>query len=161
MDFKWNNFNINSIHTDKIFGVISRNEFIKINKFIPESKLIAISILQPGVESFDLDILGKFKKFRTFHFNDVTVSDYDYSNQEPISFELANEIKNFILENKEEQFLIHCMAGQSRSAGVAKAIECLTLFDGDVYAYKTCFSSLIDSNPRYTPNLTVFDRIVK
>lgn len=160
MIFNWKDFNINSVHTEKIFGVISRNEFIRINKFIPENKLVAISILQPGVDSFDLDILGKFKKFKTFHFNDVTESDYDYSNQEPISFEIAKQIKEFILDNKEEQFLIHCMAGQSRSAGVAKAIECLTLFDGNLYDYKTCFSSLIDSNPRYTPNLTVFDRII-
>lgn len=156
----WKNLQINSIQTNKIFGVISRNELIKNHNKIPKKDLVLISILQPGIESFDLDIIGDFKKFRTFKFFDITQDDEENTTLKVISDEIAKEIKNFILENKDERFLIHCMAGQSRSAGVARAIECLTLFDGNVYDYKTCFTSEIEKNPRYTANLTVFDKIV-
>jgi protein-tyrosine phosphatase len=86
---------------------------------------------------------------------------------EPISKSQALELRHFIIKMFEEydhpKFLVNCMAGQSRSAGVAKAIECLFYFgigDEAKYDYRTGFSSEIDTHIRYSPNLTVFDRII-
>lgn len=45
-----------------------------------------------------------------------------------------------------------------------KSIECIKFFgigDEAKYSYKTCFNSEISAHSRYTPNLTVFDKIVK
>lgn len=155
MIFNWFNHNINSISNEKIIGVISRKEFLNVYKELP-SNLAIISILDPKIEAFDLDILGKFDKFSTFHFHDV---EEDFCDFKVISDEIATRLRNFILDNKDKQFLVHCMAGQSRSAGVAKAIECLCFFDGDVFAYKTSFNSDIGKNKRYFPNLAVFDKV--
>lgn len=138
-----------------IENVLSRNEFLKQHKIL-NPECVVISILNPGVEPFDLDILGRFKKARTFHFHDL---EEDFANIKVISDEMAEDIRNYILENKNERFIVHCMAGQSRSAGTAKAIECLIKFNGNVYEYKTGYKSFVDK-PGFFPNHTVFDKIV-
>ena len=155
MIFNWVDHGINSISNEKVIGVISRKQFLEVHQELP-SNLAIISILDPKIEPFDIDILGKFDRFGTFHFDDV---EEDFCNYRLISDEVAERLRNFILDNKDRQFLVHCMAGQSRSAGVAKAIECLCFFDGDVFAYRTSFDSDIGKNKRYFPNLAVFDKV--
>lgn len=78
----------------------------------------------------------------------------------PLTHNQGTELREFILKNKDKKFIVHCAAGQSRSAGVACAIECLVNFNGSVYDYQTG-SSEIKDHIRYSPNYVVFDMIVK
>jgi len=78
----------------------------------------------------------------------------------PLTHEQGQELKEFITKHKDKRFMIHCAAGVSRSAGVGCAVECIVNFDGDDYGYKTGKSD-IKSHERYSPNPTVYDRIIK
>ena len=80
-------------------------------------------------------------------------------NYEPLSEEQGGIIKRFIEKHKDKRFMIHCAAGVSRSAGVGCAVECIVNFDGDDYGYKTGCSD-IKGHKRYSPNPTVYQRIV-
>lgn len=64
----------------------------------------------------------------------------------------ANKIKDFIIEAIEhvELIIVHCGAGQSRSAGVAAAIL--------KYLYND--DSQIFNNPRYTPNMRCYSMVL-
>jgi predicted protein tyrosine phosphatase len=156
---------INTISTPTIEGIISRKEIIELLKrdlINQKESLVLISISEPGqnTQLTDSQVSG-FKDSIRVEFWDI---EEDFGNYKTISPEVAKTIQDFIIKHKKERFLIHCAAGQSRSAGVGKAVECITKFgigDEGKYNYKTCFSSEIDNNRRYSPNLTVFDAIVQ
>ena len=66
----------------------------------------------------------------------------------------AIEIAHFLrtnYSNTVDKIIVHCGAGQSRSAGVAAAI--LKYYTGD--------DSKIFNNPRYTPNMLCYRRILE
>jgi len=157
----------NSMSTALIEAIISRNEFLELKDSIDnKDKLILISISEPDHDGYDdeeltnADIIG-FKDVIRIKFWDI---EEDFGNYKTISDEQGLELQEFILKHIEDTFLIHCRAGQSRSAGVGKAVECLKYFgvgDAAKYNYQTGFTSEIDQHPRYTPNLTVFDKIIQ
>lgn len=164
------NQEIETISTRTIEAVISREEIrcaIQQN-VLDKENLVLISVGEPG-ESYSNSILTKeeiqgFKDVLQIEFWDV---EEDLCGYTVITDEEAKIIQNFILANlqkdQETRFIINCQAGKSRSAAIAKAIECIKFFgigEKAKYEYKTCFNSEISAHSRYTPNLTVFDKIV-
>lgn len=162
---------IETISTKTIEAIISREEMqcaIHQN-VLDKENLVLISIGEPG-EHYKYSILSKeevqgFKDVLQIEFWDI---EEDFGDYKIITDEQAKIIQNFILVNlqkdSETRFIVHCKAGKSRSAAVGRAIECIKFFgigDEAKYSYKTCFNSDICAHSRYTPNLTVFDKIVK
>jgi len=159
---------LNTISTSTIEAIISRNELIdNINNF-KTSDLALISISEPLHQHYEDEqlpnsICNLFDNYLKVKFWDI---EEDFLHYKIISNEIAKEIQDFILENNKQnkRFLVHCRAGQSRSAAVGKSIECLKYFgigEEAKYNYQTNFNSEIDAHTRYHPNLTVFDKIVK
>lgn len=145
------------VTSDRLVGVVNKTEFEFLAPLICGDGVVAISIINPeGVTPVNFDLLK--------HFDDVLQTSF-WDLEEPIgrlsiiSDEEAFEIFNFINKNKDKRFLIHCMAGESRSAGVARAVECICDFDSDLYLYATS-STALKEHPRYSANLVVFDKIV-
>lgn len=149
---------IKTVSNDLILGIISRNEFLKVQKNLPKKDLVLILVLEPGMEDISNEIVQDFKDVLQIKFWDVEESFCQY---DPLTDSQGNELKEFILKNKDSQFLISCKAGKSRSAGVGLAIECLINHSGDKYAHQTSYSSIKEHKGRYTPNLTVYDKILK
>jgi len=159
-NFWLKNYNIDSMSNDKILGVISHDEFLKSFPTLEnKNNIVLISILYKDSIPHNNEVLESFLDAKEFVFDDATFDEPD-KDSFVISDDMAKSIKDFILKNKDSLFLIHCSAGKSRSAGVAKAVECLTLFDGNKYYYTTGHSSDIDLMARYTPNLVVYDKIL-
>lgn len=163
---------IETISTKTIEAIISREEMqCAIHQdVIDKENLVLISISEPVLAHYsdesltDLDVQG-FKDSLRVKFWDI---EEDFGDYKIITDEQAKIIQNFILVNlrkdSETRFIVHCKAGKSRSAAVGRAIECIKFFgigDEAKYSYKTCFNSEISAHSRYTPNLTVFDKIVK
>lgn len=164
------NQEIETISTSTIEAIISREEMrcaIHQN-VIDKENLVLISIGEPG-DRYSHSILSKeevqgFKDVLQLEFWDV---EEDFGNYKIITDEEAKLIQNFILANLQKdpdvRFIVNCKAGKSRSAAVAMAIECIKFFgigEEAKYNYKTCFNSEISAHSRYTPNLTVFDKII-
>lgn len=158
---------IDTISTRTIEAIISRDEIqcaIHQN-ILDKENLVLISIGEPG-EGYKHSILTQdeikgFKDVLQLEFWDI---EEDFGNYKIITDEQAKIIQDFIIKNKDERFIINCKAGKSRSAAIGRAIECIKFFgigDEAKYNYKTCFNSEIQAHYRYTPNLTVFDKIVK
>ena len=76
-----------------------------------------------------------------------------------ISDEQATELVLFILDTLGTKYMIHCTAGMSRSAAVAKFIEFVKIHNGDLYKFRTSPSTL-DHYDRYFANDTVFRKLV-
>ena len=162
---------IETISTKTIEAIISREEIqcAIAQNVLDKENLVLISISEPG-EHYKYSILSKeevqgFKDVLQIEFWDI---EEDFGDYKIITDEQAKIIQNFILVNlqkdSETRFIVHCKAGKSRSAAVGRAIECIKFFgigDEAKYSYKTCFNSEISAHSIYTPNLTVFDKIVK
>ena len=159
---------VNSISTPTIEAIIGRDELRKLltDPTFDPSDLVLISISEPLFEHYqdeaisDLDA-SRFKSCIKLKFWDIEEQIGPYL---PITDEQGKQLQTFILANLTSRFLVQCRAGVSRSAGVAKAIECIKFFgigDEAKFNYQTSFSSEIDTHSRYHPNLKVFDTIVK
>lgn len=139
--------------TGKIsIDVLSKKQFIE---RVPNGEVV-ISIQDPD-HSIDLCFSG-YKDFLQVRFWDV---EQDIGKYKPISGKKAERIAQFITKHKGENFVIHCEAGVSRSAGVALAVECINYFDGDKYLFATGEYTSITAHPKFSPNLTVYDRIMQ
>lgn len=126
---------------------------------IPNKEEMAlIAIKDPGQTPHPAEKIQGFADVLQIQFWDIEESLGRY---EAITKEQGSIIEDFIIKNKDKRFLVHCAAGQSRSAGVACAIECIANYDGDSYGYKTGYSAIkaFDSD-RYSPNWTVYDAII-
>lgn len=88
-------------------------------KEIPANAAI-ISISTPDVSYVPLP----FCKCENLALLELQFDDVDsYSGGlEPMSWEQAESVADFVLGNRTREFWVHCDAGQSRSAGVAAAI---------------------------------------
>jgi len=159
-----NNNKIFSIHNDLIKAIISREEVKKYseNNFKDleiDKNTVLISITDPNTLILSEQILKNFKDKLNIQFWDVEENS-EIGKYEIISKEKANIIKEFILKNKKNNFVIHCEAGISRSAGVGLAVECLIKFNGNKDKYLKEYKSDILEHHRYYPNQTVFKLIV-
>jgi len=159
---KYQNTDIKPFLKNEIFeGIIGAKEFkiLKTNGLLDTSSVL-ISIKDPNDKPFPKELLN-FKDTLEVGFYDTEDTTGSYAT---LTKEQAKEIALFILKHKNERFLVHCHAGMSRSAGVAKAIEFITRFDGDRYLQATSNSDIndfsdSDGNRRYFPNFVVQKRI--
>lgn len=93
----------------------------------------------------------------------IRLEFWDTENNVPgypsINEEQAIEIVKFIDKHNGERFTIHCDAGQSRSAGISMAVECITKHDGDRYSF-SLETPYVGRFKRYSPNYYVYDVIM-
>ena len=163
---------VETISTATIEAIISRDEMqcAIYQGILDKDNLVLISISEPVQDGYsdeklsDEEVLG-FKDSLRVKFWDI---EEDFCDYRIIPDEVALEIQNFILKNLQKdpdtRFIVHCRAGVSRSAAVGRAIECIKWFgigEEAKYNYKTSFDSEISAHSRYSPNLTVFDAVVK
>jgi predicted protein tyrosine phosphatase len=149
------------IQNDLFEGIMSKNEFLEYQAELSledRANVVLISISEPDnseyVSDNKVNVIG-FHDVLEMKFWDVEKPIGKYT---PLTDKQGEEIRKFITTNKDKKFLIHCKAGQSRSAGIGLAVECIVNFDGSVYDYKTGKTDIYDYE-RYSPNLTVFDAI--
>ncbi len=146
-----------------IFAIIGRDEiesypsydepYNYINSF--PSDLCFITISDPNRDSINHN--NHFKDTLELKFWDI---EEDFNQYKIITDSQSKMIYDFIVKNKNYQFLINCEAGVSRSAGVGLAIEYL-LRDFNLYPDWSHFPSKILQHWRYQPNMTVFKKIIQ
>ncbi len=146
-----------SVHNEVILGVVGRREVQEVIDFyfgcVPDVSLI--SITDPDRPDLDVD-KTLFKNVLEIKFWDL---EEDYCQYKTITPDQGATIRKFINEN--DIFLVHCEAGISRSAGVAKAIECIKWHNSDKYYASTNVpEDSIRNHTRYSPNNTVFDTVI-
>jgi len=154
-----NTQNTNYIQNEIFAGVVSKQECLDLilQYTIDYKTTVLISIRNPGDETIEDNLIEEFKDTLFIDFWDIEESSGDYK---IITKEQGKTINDFINKNKDSKFLVHCEAGQSRSAGVGLAVECIVNYNGNVYSYRTGHSD-IKEYKRYSPNLTVFDTIME
>ena len=166
---KLNKSEVFSVQTNEIKAILGRKEiesyakdnFSKLNL---DENTVIISITDPQSKLIDEDILNKFKDSLSIQFYDIT-EDMIYNTNEnwkfvPINNKEAKIILDFILKHKNDNFLIHCEKGQSRSAGVGLAIECILKFNGNKKEF-ALEQSIILNHHRYEPNMLVYNKILE
>jgi hypothetical protein len=151
------------INNEDFVGIVGRGEFNLLNEFgeFDKSNTVAICLFDPDREIRPESEFEGFADFIQLQFWDV---EEPIGRITPITDFQGTQLRDFIEKNKDFKFLIHCEAGMSRSAGVGQAIECLKHFDGDKFLFRTGFSAISEfakQTGRYSPNLTVFDKIIK
>lgn len=148
--------NIYTISNDLIKAIVGRNDLKDVINNIDINNTVIISITDPKSKKIDINLLNKFNNSLSLSFWDV---EEDFGDYKIISNNQAHIIKNFILDNKDKSFVIHCEAGQSRSAGIGLAIECLINFNGSKENHIVAYSP-IKGHPRYKPNKTIYETII-
>lgn len=151
--------NKNYIQNEIFTGVVSKQECLNLisQDIIDYKNTVLISIRDPDAETIEDYLTEDFKDTLFIAFWDIEES---FGNYKTITKEQGKIINDFITKNKDSKFLVHCDAGQSRSAGVGLAVECILNYDGSVYNYKHGHSNIKEFK-RYDPNLTVFDIIME
>ena len=148
-------FSCNGKNIEAIIGVLELKALATSKRFNPK-ELVVISILDPDDTLSTEDEIKLFKKALHVRFWDIERSS---DTHKIISNEIAKTIAQFIIDNKDERFVIHCAAGMSRSAGTGLAVNSILDHHGDKYT-SAQYPSEIKSHPRYHPNLTVYDKII-
>lgn len=135
---------------DNILCIIGKDEFIHFYDSLPKS-CVVISIADPFESNNDRSIpntlLSMFNDYIKLHFHDL---DKPFANLKYFTKDEANLLSEFIKKNKDKQFIVHCEAGMSRSAAIAKSIL-LWLDNCDDLNNET----MIDKHYRYYPNKLV------
>lgn len=157
-----NNNEVFSVKTNTIKAIISRAEVMKYSEDGFKSldineNTVLISITDPKSDFLPVKIQNQFKDVLNIQFWDM---EEQIGNYKPINKEEATIIRNFIINNKDKNFVIHCEAGISRSSGVGLAILLICEFNCDKYLMATS-DNPIKSHHRYSPNYTVYDMISK
>lgn len=161
-------FNEPIIQNELFEGIMGVNEYIEYQKDLSleyRKNMVLISITEPESSTLYPDTtLSTLSPIYVSGYHDVLEMKFwdveePIGNYHPLSDEQGKELRDFILKNKDKRFLIHCKAGQSRSAGVGLAVECLVNFNGSRYDYRTGKTDIYNFK-RYSPNLTVFDKII-
>jgi len=149
------------LKNDLFEGIIGKEEYLLLNNdCLIDKNSVLIAIHDPDSKPHKKEDIKGFKDVLQIHFWDL---EEDVGNYKIITKEQGKIIKDFILKHKDTKFLIHCHAGQSRSAGVAMAVECIVGFKGDKYLYSTSGKSKfneVKKHSRYSPNYTVYDVIM-
>ena len=131
--------------------VMNRKEVLDFCKHPHLAQFIIISISTPHVEYSEFP-------FCTATNNVIDICEvqfFDLDNTYPIKkglmeFKDAKKIAEFVSYYKDKIIIVHCDAGQSRSAGVAAALS---------KYYNNDDSEYFD-NPRFTPNMWCYRQIM-
>lgn len=112
-------------------------------------KTLVISITDPGskLNYLEGDENNGIKKVVRVQFEDTDNPRTSISSEQ--AKEITEQVAQFI--EHMDKIIVHCEAGQSRSAGVAAAI--LKFYTND--------DTQIFDNPRYTPNMYVYRMILE
>lgn len=148
------------LHNDLFAAVYSFDEYLityNRNEIRNREDMVLIAIHNPEEPMHAESKIKGFHDVLQMQFWDTEEGHHD--DYPPLTWEQGKEIKDFIENHKDKQFLIHCSAGISRSAGVACAVECIVNYNGVNYDYKIG-ESAVRRHYRYSPNSTVYDRIV-
>jgi predicted protein tyrosine phosphatase len=110
-------------------------------KYLPENTVL-ISINEEHGNFYPLQVSIDDRVLR-LRFSDVTtmINHRDGNQYLPISRETANKVVNFIEENKDKNFIVHCAAGVSRSSAV-----CMYIHLKYGHALRNAFWSLSEPN---------------
>lgn len=106
---------------------------------------VLISINDPNEPPATFSFDDKVAQIHRQTFADLTTDKtivYKGLEYPPIKISQAREIIQFIVENKDKNFLVHCRAGISRSGAI-----CLFLANNFGHKLKGNFWSLSDPNP--------------
>lgn len=134
----------------RILGIISKDEYLHYyDNDTKKNGTVLIALHDPSHNFHPDSKIKGFDDVLQMKFWDI---EEEFGNYKPITQEQADEIREFILRNEDKQFLIHCHAGISRSAGVGVAVE--RLLDNIRWE-----NSEINWHTRYTPNKVVFEKI--
>ncbi len=155
-----NNKEVFSVKTDLIKAIISRAEVMKYSEDNFKSlnineNTVLISITDPKSNYLPIEVQKQFNDVLNIQFWDV---EEQIGNYKPINEEEALIIREFILKNKNKNFVIHCEAGISRSSGVGLAVLLICEFNCDKYLMATSYNP-ITSHHRYSPNYAVYDMV--
>lgn len=157
---------MNRVLPDKVIsGVLSRSQLIDTYTLFDYQDAL-ISIWSPGdfkkFQSTDPELIEDYEKMRKYFETSIRLEFWDTEDNVPgydtISEEQAQDIIRYILDNQYRKFVIHCDAGQSRSAGVALAVECILKFNGDRHQFALA-GAFVDED-RYSPNRKVYEKIM-
>jgi predicted protein tyrosine phosphatase len=156
-----------TIQTDNIEGIIGEEILLLVDeekfKDVDFSDIVLISIKDPNDTTIDFsEVQKRFKKFIALEFWDIEEDIGAKANGmpvKPINTKQAEQIAQFIVDNKNEKFMIHCIAGQSRSAGVAVALDTIINFNGSSKA-RSMRPCIIHQHWRYDPNPKVIKMVI-
>lgn len=140
-----------SIQSQRILGIIGKDEYLELYNAdkLEKKNTVLICLHDPSsLDHPDWKVEG-FEDVLQMKFWDV---DSDIGRYKTLTQEQANELRDFIWTHIDKQFLIHCHAGQSRSAGVGMAIG--TLLDNVSWE-----DNDIQKHTRYDPNVAVYNKI--
>ena len=146
------------LKNDLFEGIVSWEEYLLMYNadVLDKYDTVLISIHDPNRAIHPPEKVKGWHDVLQIQFWDV---EHDIGNYKILTNEQGKTIREFIEKHKDKKFMIHCAAGVSRSAGVGCAVECIVNFDGSKYDYQTG-SSDIKSHSRYSPNYTVFNKII-
>jgi len=163
----WNKYSNTEIkpflQNDMFEGIVGNNEFITLKQNgLFDLSAVLISIKDPNDKPHSKELLD-FEDVLEIEFWDTEYLEGSYAT---LNESQAKTIAQFILKNKHKRFLIHCHAGMSRSAGVAKAVEFVKRFECNRYLQSTTNSVVDDfadqsGLTRYFPNFTIQQKIIK
>lgn len=113
-----------------------------------KSAIISITDIRSYPNQFNKDHSNGIVEICALSFDDVNRGE-----QGCITEEDAEKIVKFVrrIKDKVDTVIVHCEAGQSRSAGVAAAI----------LKYYTGHDEQIYNDPKYTPNSTCYRRVLE
>jgi predicted protein tyrosine phosphatase len=148
--------NLTTVKTKNIECIIGQEEFECIEDFDREN-LVLISITNPNENFIDSTFTSGYKNKLEVQFVDIRKYHED-TNHLIITDEMAKTIKDFIIDNKNEKFVIHCTAGISRSAAVGCAIEYFCDNNQNIEDFWK-ITSEVKKHWRYSPNIIVFNKI--
>ena len=131
--------------------VMSRNEVIDFCRYPHLAQFAIVSISTPNEEYDSAPSSGGINNVIDI----CPVQFFDLDNTYPIkeglmSYEDAKKIVDFVSKYKDNIIIVHCDAGQSRSAGVAAALS---------KYYNNDDSEYFD-NPHFTPNMWCYRQIM-
>jgi len=110
----------------------------------------------------DPEYIKHYQKVQQFFKQSFRQEFWDTENNVPgydsINPNQADALVEYIVDNYKKTFIIHCDAGQSRSAGVALAIECIVKHGGN--RYQAGLDNSWTDQERYSPNRYVFDTLM-
>ena len=131
--------------------VMSRRDFEKYAKESHRltSAVVSISSYWGVIPNADCNKTNKISKIGHWFFNDTDGrSEYDHAMNALQAIEIVQFVR--MMEGHVDKLIVHCDAGQSRSAGVAAAF----------LKYYTGSDMAIFNNRKYTPNMRCYTLVL-
>lgn len=160
-----------TVKTKHIEFIFSKDELLTLTALTRKDILNnfnVISITEPKENVFNDNLLSLYNNSLKLVFSDIRrdidklISETNNVNDKnqlielkktEITNEQIEQIKNFIIDNKDKKFIVHCSAGISRSSAIGMYIE--EILNNDENERKIN-QDLILNHWRYSPNKIVY-----